>query len=55
LTSLPGRFEAANNDVRLCSVLVDCDEVTGRAKRIDRIVLNEAGQSEESWQGVHGD
>jgi calcineurin-like phosphoesterase len=54
LSSLPTRFEAASNDVRLCSVLIDCDETTGRARRIDRIVLNEAGQSEESWQGAHG-
>jgi metallophosphoesterase (TIGR00282 family) len=54
LTSLPGRFEAASNDVRLCSVLIECNEITGRARRIDRIVLNEAGQSEESWQGAHG-
>jgi metallophosphoesterase (TIGR00282 family) len=54
LTSLPARFEAASNDVRLCAALIDCDEATGRARQIDRIVLNEAGQNEESWQGVHG-
>ena len=54
LTSLPARFDAATNDVRLCGVLIDCDETTGRARKIDRIVLNEAGESEASWQGAHG-
>ena len=54
LTSLPSRFEAASSDVRLCSVLIDCDESTGRARSIQRIVLNEEGHAEESWQGAHG-
>jgi hypothetical protein len=56
LTSLPGRFEAAMNDVRFCAVLVECDESTGRAQGIQRIMLDENGQDEsaKSWQGNHG-
>jgi hypothetical protein len=56
LTSLPGRFEAAINDVRLCAVLVECDAATGRARGIRRIYLDEDGHSEEgkSWQGANG-
>lgn len=41
LSSLPIRFEAATGDVKLCAVLVDCDEKTGRAHSIKRIMLNE--------------
>jgi calcineurin-like phosphoesterase len=36
---MPARFEAATGDVRLCAVVVDCDEQTGRARRIDRLML----------------
>ena len=55
LTSLPGRFEAAINDVRFCAVLVDCDDATGRARSIQRIMLDEDGRSEEAHcQGTNG-
>jgi metallophosphoesterase (TIGR00282 family) len=37
LNNMPVRFEAATGDVRLCGVLVDCDEKTGRARKIERI------------------
>jgi 2',3'-cyclic-nucleotide 2'-phosphodiesterase len=52
LTSLPARFEAAVNDVRFCAVLVDCDEQTGRAHSIERIMVDENGNAEyaRSWQ-----
>jgi 2',3'-cyclic-nucleotide 2'-phosphodiesterase len=39
LTNMPGRFEAATNDVRLCATLIDCDPATGRATAIQRIML----------------
>jgi hypothetical protein len=39
LSGMPARFEAAAGDVRLCGVVVDCDDQTGRARRIDRIML----------------
>jgi len=37
LNNMPVRFEAATGDVRLCGVLVDCDERTGKARKIHRI------------------
>jgi len=39
LTSMPSRFEPASEDVRLCAALIDCDAATGRASRIERIML----------------
>jgi 2',3'-cyclic-nucleotide 2'-phosphodiesterase len=41
LTNMPMRFEPATGDVRLCAALIDCDETTGRASRIERIMLHE--------------
>ena len=39
LSGMPARFESANSDVRLCAVVVECDEQTGRATRIERLML----------------
>jgi len=39
LTGMPARFEPASGDVRLCAVVVQCDNDTGRAKRIERLML----------------
>ena len=39
LSGMPARFEAANNDVRLCAVVVTCDDQTGRASSIERLML----------------
>ncbi len=39
LNNMPVRFEAATGDVRLCAVVIDCDESTGQAKAIRRIML----------------
>jgi hypothetical protein len=36
---MPSRFEPANGDVRLCAVLVECDDRTGRATRMERLML----------------
>jgi len=44
LTSLPARFEAATGDVKLCAALIDCDESTGRARSIERIMLDETAE-----------
>ncbi|MBZ5533858.1 MAG: TIGR00282 family metallophosphoesterase [Acidobacteriia bacterium] len=41
LFGLPGRFEAAKGDPRFCAVLIDCDESTGRARTIQRLMLGE--------------
>ena len=40
LNNMPARFEAATGDVRLCAVVVDCDEVTGRARAIERVMIS---------------
>lgn len=39
LTGLPARFEPAVGDVRLCAVVVECDDQTGRATKIERLML----------------
>jgi hypothetical protein len=41
LTNLPARFEPATGDVKLCAVMVECDEKTGRAHSIRRIMVGE--------------
>ena len=41
LTSMPGRFDAARGDVRLCGVLIDCDAKTGKANSIERLMLGQ--------------
>jgi len=38
LNNMPVRFEPASGDVRLCAVVVDCDEITGRARSIQRLM-----------------
>ncbi len=40
LNNMPARFEAATGDVRLCAVVVDCDETTGRSRKIERLMLS---------------
>jgi hypothetical protein len=39
LSGMPARFEAANGDVRLCAVMVQCDDQTGRASRMEQLIL----------------
>ena len=39
LNNMPARFEAATGDVRLCAVVIDCDEVNGHARKIERLML----------------
>jgi metallophosphoesterase (TIGR00282 family) len=41
LNNMPVRFEPAEGDVRLCAVVLDCDEATGRARSIQRIMLQD--------------
>ena len=41
LTGMPGKFEAAKGNPKLCATLIECDGVTGRATRIQRIMLGE--------------
>ncbi len=39
LSNMPVRFEPATGDVRLCAVVVDCDENTGHATSIQRLMV----------------
>ena len=39
LNNMPVRFEAATGDVRLCAVVIDCDEATGHSRSIQRLML----------------
>ena len=39
LTNMPTRFEPATGDARLCAVVVDADESTGRARSIQRLMV----------------
>ncbi len=39
LNGMPVRFEPATGDVRLCAVVIDCDEDTGKARSIERLML----------------
>ena len=40
LSNLPMRFEPATGDTRLCAVLIDGDDKTGRARSIERLMLS---------------
>jgi 2',3'-cyclic-nucleotide 2'-phosphodiesterase len=40
LNNMPVRFEAATGDPRLCAVIVDADETSGKARSIKRIMVH---------------
>jgi metallophosphoesterase (TIGR00282 family) len=39
LTNMPLRFEPASGDARLSAVVIDCDEDTGKARSIERLMV----------------
>jgi metallophosphoesterase (TIGR00282 family) len=41
LTGMPGKFEAARGNPKMCATLVECNGATGRATGIRRIMLGE--------------
>ncbi|MGA7343636.1 MAG: TIGR00282 family metallophosphoesterase [Terracidiphilus sp.] len=41
LTGMPGKFEAAKGNPKMCAALIGCDPETGRASSIQRIMLGE--------------
>jgi len=41
LTGMPGKFEAAKGNPKMCAALIACDPGTGRATQIERIMLGE--------------
>ena len=40
LNNMPTRFEAATGDTKLCAVMVDADDTTGKARTIKRIMVS---------------
>ena len=41
LTGMPGKFEAATGNPKMCAAVISCDPMTGKAHRIQRIMLGE--------------
>ena len=41
LTGMPGKFEAAKGNPKMCATLIGCDGATGRAYSISRMMLGE--------------
>jgi 2',3'-cyclic-nucleotide 2'-phosphodiesterase len=41
LTGMPGKFEAAKGNPKMCATLIQCDGATGRATGIQRLMLGE--------------
>jgi len=41
LTAMPGKFEPAKGNPKMCGAVVTCDPATGRASAIQRIMLGE--------------
>jgi metallophosphoesterase (TIGR00282 family) len=41
LTGMPGKFEAAKGNPKMCATLIGCDGATGRAHSIQRFMLGE--------------
>ena len=41
LSGMPGKFEPARGDARMCALLIDCDASTGRAIAVQRLMLGE--------------
>jgi len=41
LTGMPGKFEPAKGNPKMCAALISCDGATGRAHNIQRIMLGE--------------
>ena len=41
LTGMPGKFEAAKGNPKLCATLIECDGASGRAYAVERFMLGE--------------
>ncbi|HEV2326815.1 MAG TPA: TIGR00282 family metallophosphoesterase [Terracidiphilus sp.] len=41
LTGMPGKFEAAKGNPKMCATLITCDAATGRATAVQRLALGE--------------
>lgn len=40
LTNMPARWEPAIGDPRFCGVVIECDETSGKASSIERVMIN---------------
>ena len=41
LTGMPGKFEAATGNPKMCAAVISCDPMTGKAYKIQRLMLGE--------------
>ncbi len=41
LNGMPGKFEAARGNAKMCATLITCDAATGRASHVQRLMLGE--------------
>ena len=41
LTGMPGKFEPAKGNPKMCATLIECNGATGRATAVRRIMLGE--------------
>jgi metallophosphoesterase (TIGR00282 family) len=41
LTGMPGKFEAATGNPKMCAAVISCDPATGKAYKIQRLMLGE--------------
>jgi metallophosphoesterase (TIGR00282 family) len=41
LTGMPGKFEAATGNPKMCAALISCDPLTGKSYKIQRLMLGE--------------
>jgi 2',3'-cyclic-nucleotide 2'-phosphodiesterase len=41
LTGMPGKFEAAKGNPKMCATLITCDAATGRATEVQRLTMGE--------------
>jgi hypothetical protein len=48
LTNMPVRFEPASTGAKLCAVVIDCDEQSGKARSIQRIMLEQREHASQS-------
>ncbi len=47
-TNMPQPFDVATGDVRLCGVVTEIDETTGRANSIERVEV-QGGNSDQAY------
>ena len=51
ITGMPYAYDVAENDVRLCGVIVETDSATGRATSIERVCIADDGPADAADDG----